>query len=253
MKRENIRKSVRFEVFKRDSFSCQYCGRSAPDVILHVDHINPVSKGGDNGILNLITSCVECNSGKGARPLSDNSALKKQLGQLKDLQERKEQIELMARWRKEMTSVDDLKVAALVDAINQEFAPAERVLSEHGEREIRNWLKKYSLAELFEALDASSSQYLKDPKEQEDRNMFLDKIPRIAYWKRREKESPEEAKILRSVAIAQSRWFRCNRQMLYREIKDRLRNGWSIEDIDDAIFASSGIIKFQDLLNGAGE
>jgi len=37
---------TRFEIFKRDSFRCQYCGKSAPDVILHIDHIEPASKGG---------------------------------------------------------------------------------------------------------------------------------------------------------------------------------------------------------------
>ena len=63
-KRKNLSKSVRFEVFKRDSFTCQYCGKSAPDVVLEVDHIIPVSKGGDNDISNLITSCFECNRGK---------------------------------------------------------------------------------------------------------------------------------------------------------------------------------------------
>ena len=45
-KRVAIPKSIRFEVFKRDSFTCQYCGESAPNVILNVDHIYPVSKGG---------------------------------------------------------------------------------------------------------------------------------------------------------------------------------------------------------------
>src|SRR4051812_7427688 len=60
-KRKGISKTVRFEVFKRDSFACVYCGRSAPEVILHIDHINPVSKGGDNDILNLRTACEDCN------------------------------------------------------------------------------------------------------------------------------------------------------------------------------------------------
>jgi 5-methylcytosine-specific restriction endonuclease McrA len=58
-KRKSMSKKLRFEVFKRDSFACQYCGNKAPDVVLEVDHINPVSKGGDNSILNLITSCFD--------------------------------------------------------------------------------------------------------------------------------------------------------------------------------------------------
>ncbi|MDC4235638.1 HNH endonuclease, partial [Pasteurella multocida] len=67
--RTALSKKVRFEVFKRDSFKCQYCGKSAPDVVLHVDHINPVSNDGTNDIMNLITSCSECNLGKGAKTL----------------------------------------------------------------------------------------------------------------------------------------------------------------------------------------
>jgi 5-methylcytosine-specific restriction endonuclease McrA len=63
--RKAIPKKLRFEVFKRDSFTCQYCGKSAPDIILEVDHIHPVSRGGEEDITNLITSCFDCNRGKG--------------------------------------------------------------------------------------------------------------------------------------------------------------------------------------------
>jgi len=54
----------RFEIFKRDNFTCQYCGRSAPMVQLELDHIKPQTKHGDNSKNNLITSCKECNIGK---------------------------------------------------------------------------------------------------------------------------------------------------------------------------------------------
>jgi 5-methylcytosine-specific restriction endonuclease McrA len=64
-----ITPSVRFEVFRRDSFTCQYCGRRAPNVILHVDHIIPVVAGGTNDLANLRTACSVCNQGKGARRL----------------------------------------------------------------------------------------------------------------------------------------------------------------------------------------
>ena len=62
-----ISKKLRFEVFKRDSFTCQYCGQQAPNVVLHLDHVRPISDGGTTDILNLITACVACNSEKGAR------------------------------------------------------------------------------------------------------------------------------------------------------------------------------------------
>jgi len=57
-------------VFKRDKFTCQYCGAHPPAVILHVDHIHPVAKGGTNDEDNLVTACEHCNLGKGARLLS---------------------------------------------------------------------------------------------------------------------------------------------------------------------------------------
>ena len=59
------RYKTRFAVLKRDNFTCQYCGRKAPEVILEVDHIYPKSKGGKNEIDNYKTSCRDCNIGKG--------------------------------------------------------------------------------------------------------------------------------------------------------------------------------------------
>lgn len=56
--------NLRFEVLNRDNFTCRYCGQSAPKVELHVDHIIPVSKGGENSLNNLITACQDCNLGK---------------------------------------------------------------------------------------------------------------------------------------------------------------------------------------------
>lgn len=70
-RRRGLSPRTRFEVFKRDAFTCQYCGRQAPDVILNCDHLLSVAQGGDNDILNLITSCRECNDGKGVALLSD--------------------------------------------------------------------------------------------------------------------------------------------------------------------------------------
>jgi hypothetical protein len=64
-----ITPSIRFEVFRRDSFTCQYCGRRAPRVVLHVDHVVPVVAGGTNDLANLTTACSICNVGKGARRL----------------------------------------------------------------------------------------------------------------------------------------------------------------------------------------
>lgn len=66
----SISKKVRFDVFKRDAFTCQYCGAHPPSVVLEVDHIHPVAEGGDDAPENLITACFNCNRGKGAALLT---------------------------------------------------------------------------------------------------------------------------------------------------------------------------------------
>ena len=97
--RKAISKKMRFEVFKRDSFTCQYCGKKAPDVVLEVDHIDPVSKGGRTVMLNLVTSCFKCNRGKSNVKLSDNSVIEKQKKALIELSEKQEQLKMLLKWR----------------------------------------------------------------------------------------------------------------------------------------------------------
>lgn len=55
---------LRFEVLQRDGFRCVYCGRSAADVSLEVDHLAPIAEGGKTESDNLVTACQECNAGK---------------------------------------------------------------------------------------------------------------------------------------------------------------------------------------------
>lgn len=62
-------KRLRFEVFNRDQFTCQYCGAQPPDVVLECDHITPLSHGGATSLDNLITACEACNKGKSDTPL----------------------------------------------------------------------------------------------------------------------------------------------------------------------------------------
>ncbi|TVP57150.1 MAG: HNH endonuclease [Gemmatimonadales bacterium] len=58
----------RLDVFRRDDFTCVYCGsdgREDPEVELSVDHVEPRVKGGDNSSGNLVTACISCNRAKG--------------------------------------------------------------------------------------------------------------------------------------------------------------------------------------------
>jgi len=58
---------MKFRVMKRDHFSCRACGASPalkPGLSLHVDHIEPWSRGGETIDENLQTLCEACNLGK---------------------------------------------------------------------------------------------------------------------------------------------------------------------------------------------
>jgi len=58
---------IRFEIFKRDDFTCQYCGRNVKEdkVKLVIDHIHPRAKDGEDVFENYIAACEDCNLGKG--------------------------------------------------------------------------------------------------------------------------------------------------------------------------------------------
>jgi len=80
-----ISKKQRFEIFKRDGFACQYCGRKPPEITLELDHINPRARQGKDEIENLITACFDCNRGKGKIPLEKiPNTLATNLGKLKE-------------------------------------------------------------------------------------------------------------------------------------------------------------------------
>jgi hypothetical protein len=59
-----VSKRLRFEILRRDNHTCRYCGASAPDVPLRVDHVTPEALGGRTEPANLVTACEPCNSGK---------------------------------------------------------------------------------------------------------------------------------------------------------------------------------------------
>jgi hypothetical protein len=66
-----LSKKGRFEIFKRDNFTCQYCGGKPPEKKMTIDHKIARSKGGSDEDSNLITACMECNLAKGNTPLDE--------------------------------------------------------------------------------------------------------------------------------------------------------------------------------------
>jgi len=224
MARKAISKTVRFEVFKRDSFKCQYCGKCAPEVILHVDHIDPVSKGGGNDIMNLVTACVDCNLGKSDKTLDDASAVEKQRKQLQELNERREQIEMMLSWRNALQEMNegvvDLVVSYLDDTMNGQ------TVNETGRISVKKWLKKFSVDELFSAIDLSAERYLQEGHE--SYQDFFSYVPKRAAVERK----PEaERKALYVRGILRNRLSYVNYAEALTLINGAVDAGYDIEQI----------------------
>ena len=58
-------------VFLRDRFKCQFCGKKLVKNECTVDHVVPKAKGGKSSWINCVTACKRCNGEKGDRDLYD--------------------------------------------------------------------------------------------------------------------------------------------------------------------------------------
>ncbi len=64
-------KLTRREVFRRDNYTCQYCGRHSTD--LTIDHVVPRHMGGQHEWTNVVAACSQCNHRKGGRTLEESN------------------------------------------------------------------------------------------------------------------------------------------------------------------------------------
>ncbi len=120
---------MRFEVFKRDEFTCQYCGITPPAGVLEIDHITPVSKGGKNRQDNLITACFDCNRGKSDILLSSLPDSVTQKAEL--IAEKLEQLKayerlIKSKRRHEEKQIDEVQEAFKIYFEGYSFSPIFR-------------------------------------------------------------------------------------------------------------------------------
>ena len=154
-----ISKRLRFDIFKRDSFTCQYCGRTPPEVRLEVDHIDPRAAGGTNDQINLITACFECNSGKSAVPLESKTLHPDAVETYRRMQQ--ELLEAQAFLDMQI-HLDDIR-AQVVSQLHfrwrqkiKRAAPSEQV--------IEDWFHNYRPADISDAIDILATQFAARPE-----------------------------------------------------------------------------------------
>lgn len=226
-KRAPVKKSVRFEVFKRDSFTCQYCGAKAPEAVLHVDHINPVSNGGDNEIINLVTACDACNLGKSDRLLDDNSAVMKQREQIEQLSERREQLEMMLAWRDEAKDVEQMLLDVIADAIDEHLEG--RSITDHGYSQIKKWAKRFDTSKLLDAIESAANR-MPEPelREAQDYHDFFDNIPKACVFM---SKPEDEQRLYYARGILRKRISYCNDWKAIELLRGAFEAGMDAEDL----------------------
>jgi hypothetical protein len=150
MKRPSISKKTRFEIFKRDNFTCQYCGSKPDETFLVIDHMTPVKLGGSNDLINLITSCEPCNQGKAARPL--NEVHPRPDADLMRLEVHQEISELQRFQTIEQAKADAMGEAVCL--IQNSFTEITGMKWQPQDRQIRLMLAKYEPSIVKTAIDA---------------------------------------------------------------------------------------------------
>lgn len=243
--RKAISKKIRFEVFKRDSFKCQYCGKASPDVVLVVDHIMPVKDGGDNEITNLITACEPCNQGKGARQLSDDTVIGKQRKQMEKLNDRREQLEMMMQWRNGLNNIEQEKVDAVAEY--WEVQAEGHSLNETGIRALSKIIKKYGVEVTLEAIGRSieqNSEYNNDGEITYDSiEKSFNMVNRIANIITVEKEKPYINDILYLRGILRNR-LNIPKEVNKQTVKQRMLMGEALKLIEMVYIGYAQTLKY---------
>ncbi len=246
-KRQSLSQKTRFEVFKRDSFRCQYCGRSAPDVVLEVDHIKPRKEGGNNHNTNLITSCRECNQGKGARLLDDQYVLQKQKEQLEELNERRNQLEMMMMWREELVNLSERELEIAEDY----FAKLTGYqVTDKGSNDFRKCLKRYGLNTLLDSIEKSVNQYSETDKRglisEESVAKIYKYIFRICKFENIDKEKPYLKDLFYIRGILRNRLNYCDLGKALISLERAYLQGASIESLKDLALSVKNWTKFME-------
>jgi len=159
VKRKSTGKRQRFEIFKRDNFTCQYCGRTPPAVVLEIDHITPVSKGGDGHSINLITACFDCNHGKADKLL--NQVPKSLSVQIEEMKERKKQVDAYNRFLMKIRQDEEMSITELGYHWNNHFNEEQNkyVFGIARIPTIRTFLKHLPKTEIMDSMDIAFAKF----------------------------------------------------------------------------------------------
>lgn len=230
----SISKKIRFEVFKRDGFKCAYCGQSPPQVILEIDHVEAVSKGGNSDINNLITSCFDCNRGKSNIPLekippqlSDNlEVLREKETQLKEY--RKFIKKIQERENKDVEYISKIYAGFYGWQWTENFKSVS----------LKRFLSDLPLHEVENALQITMAKFLSKEDTEEFVNKATNYFCGICWNKIRSRTDPHYEDKKKLIGIWNSRPHGSG--YLKQGILDYWLTKYSFDDIANSIVESKG-------------
>lgn len=153
----SISKKTRFDVFKRDSFKCSYCGRMPPAVVLEVDHIIPKCKGGVDDKDNLVTACFDCNRGKSGTTLEnipDSLSIN-----LKAMKEKELQIKEYKKFINIKNRRQNKEIKKISDIYDKEFV-GYTMTENFKKRSLKIFIKKLPINIVEDAMETACSREL---------------------------------------------------------------------------------------------
>lgn len=176
-------KRIKYEVFEKDSFKCQFCGTGAPVVTLQLIRIQDTQQNDewlDTAFLS--TSCKICEKKKSG---VDEKSLQNGYISIDELEERLQQLKMLINWRKGMLNIRKQQLTNLVSYWENKVPGF--VTNNDQKKFAATYISKFSSDEIRSAMDMAVDKFIKysDDGTLDKHSMLIAfaKIPEICLTK----------------------------------------------------------------------
>jgi hypothetical protein len=175
-------KRIKYEIFEKDAFKCQFCGTGTPNVTLQLVRIQDAQQNDEwLDLAFLSTSCKICEKKKsGVEEKSPNNYMS-----IDELEERLQQLKMLINWRKGMLNIRKQQLANLISYWENKIPDFET--NNDQKKYLAAYISKYSSDEIRSAMDMAVDKFIKFSDDGTlDKNSILtafSKIPEICQTK----------------------------------------------------------------------
>lgn len=237
---------LRFAVLERDSFKCVYCGRGGENLQLQIDHVIPVSAGGTNELNNLVTSCADCNQGKGKKKLTSLATTDSRKWQHIDQVLHAQQRELLSRHSAYLDEYLEVSLRFMRQTLHQlklRRAELETAIQMQDQWKLESFFSVGTLIDVEREIVLGENEVdaLKVEQERDFRKLLRSKIDQINEVKDQYFWSEEEEASLQTLTTE----FLLRVDSINKEHEDRINNEISARftELTDKIVAVSDSLR----------